>query len=94
VEDLALLQSLGSASGYISVLVLALYINSPDVHPLYARPVALWALCPLLLFWVSRVWMKTHRGEMHDDPVVFAVRDRVSLLVGLMSALALAFATI
>jgi 4-hydroxybenzoate polyprenyltransferase/phosphoserine phosphatase len=94
VEDLPLLQSLGAASGYLSVLVLALYINSPDVHPLYARPIALWALCPLLLFWISRVWMKTHRGEMHDDPVVFAARDRVSLTVGLMGAVALLIATI
>jgi len=93
VEDLPVLQSLGAASGYLSVLVLALYINSPDVHTLYAWPVALWALCPLLLFWISRVWMKAHRGEMHDDPVVFAARDRVSLLVGLAAAVALGYAT-
>ncbi|MBL8529135.1 MAG: hypothetical protein JNL68_15720, partial [Burkholderiales bacterium] len=61
---------------------------------LYARPVALWALCPLLLYWISRVWMKTHRGEIDDDPVVFAARDRVSLLVGLMGSMALFLATV
>lgn len=94
VKDLPLLQSLGAASGYLSVLVLALYINSPDVHTLYARPVALWALCPLLLYWISRVWMKTHRGEIDDDPVVFAARDRVSLLVGLLGSMALFVATV
>jgi 4-hydroxybenzoate polyprenyltransferase len=80
--DMPVLQSMGISSGYLSVLVMALYINSAEVHALYARPYALWAICPALLFWVSRVWVKTHRGEMHDDPVVFAVRDRISLLVG------------
>jgi 4-hydroxybenzoate polyprenyltransferase len=81
-DDMPVLQSMGVSSGYLAVLVMALYINSPEVHALYSRPVALWAICPALLFWISRVWVKTHRGEMHDDPVVFAVRDKVSLLVG------------
>ena len=92
VNDLPVLQSMGTASGFMSVLVLALYINNPDVHALYARPDALWGLCPLLLFWISRVWMTTHRGEMHDDPLVFAARDPVSLLVALTSVLVLAVA--
>jgi 4-hydroxybenzoate polyprenyltransferase len=84
-EDMPVLQSMGVSSGYLAVLVMALYINSPEIHALYSRPYALWAICPLLLFWISRIWVKTHRGEMHDDPVVFAVRDRVSLLVGALS---------
>lgn len=84
-EDMPLLQSMGTSSGYMAVLVLALYINSSDVRPLYEHPMLLWALCPLLLFWISRVWMKTCRGEMHYDPVVFAVKDRVSQLTGLIS---------
>ncbi len=94
VEDLPVLQSLGAASGYMSVLVLALYINSPDVYALYTRPNMLWGLCPLLLFWVSRMWMITHRGRMHDDPVVFAARDPVSLLVAVLGGLTLAVAAI
>ena len=84
-DDMPLLQSMGLASGYLAVLVLALYINSPEIHALYARPYMLWAICPLLLFWVSRVWLKTHRGQMHDDPVVFAVRDATSILIGLLA---------
>ena len=79
--DLPLLQSLGAASGYIAVLVLALYINSPESIELYSRPQVLWLLCPLRLYWISRAWAVAHRGRMHDDPVIFAVTDRVSLAV-------------
>jgi len=81
--------SFGSASGYIAVLVLALYINSDAVVPLYRQPVLLWLICPLLLYWISRVWLLAHRGEMHEDPVVFAIRDRVSYAVGAAVALIL-----
>ncbi len=87
VEDLSMLQSLGSASGYLSVLVLALYINSPEIEALYARPKAIWFLCVLMLYWVSRVWMQASRGLMHDDPVVFALKDRVSVGVGVIAAI-------
>jgi 4-hydroxybenzoate polyprenyltransferase len=92
VEDLAVLQSFGTAAGYLSVLVLALYINSPDIEPLYHRPKVIWTLCVLLLYWISRVWMTAHRGSMHDDPVVYALKDRVSLGVGLLAAVAIAIA--
>ncbi len=92
VEDLAILQSLGTAAGYMSVLVLALYINSPAIESLYRHPKIIWLLCVLMLYWVSRVWMKAQRGEMHDDPVVFALKDRVSLGVGLLVALTFALA--
>jgi 4-hydroxybenzoate polyprenyltransferase len=87
VEDLAVLQSFGTAAGYLSVLVLALYINSPEIEPLYHRPKAIWMLCVLMLYWISRVWMTAHRGGMHDDPVVYALRDRLSLGLGLLAAL-------
>ena len=87
VEDLVLVQSLGGASGYLSVLVLALYINSTASELLYRHPQVLWLLCPLLLYWVSRVWMVAHRGAMHDDPVVFAVTDNVSRAVLVLGAL-------
>ncbi|WP_372015821.1 UbiA family prenyltransferase [Pseudoxanthomonas sp. 10H] len=89
IEDLPLLQSLGGAAGYIAVLVLALYINSSDSVALYSRPQALWLLCPLLLYWVSRAWALAHRGRMHDDPVVFAATDRVSLLVAALCGVVL-----
>jgi 4-hydroxybenzoate polyprenyltransferase len=81
VQDLPVLQSLGTSAGYLSVLVLGLYINSPEIEALYHRPKVIWALCTLLLFWVSRVWMVAQRGAMHDDPVVFALKDRVSLAI-------------
>jgi 4-hydroxybenzoate polyprenyltransferase/phosphoserine phosphatase len=92
VQDLPVLQSLGTAAGYLSILVLALYINSPDVEALYHRPSALWILCVLVLFWISRVWMKAQRGAMPDDPVVFALKDPVSIAIGLLSVLAVALA--
>jgi 4-hydroxybenzoate polyprenyltransferase len=80
-EDLALIMSLGTTSGYCAVVVIALYINSSDSIALYHHHKPMWLICPLMLFWISRVWMLTSRGHMHDDPVVFALRDRVSLLV-------------
>jgi 4-hydroxybenzoate polyprenyltransferase len=91
--DLEMIASLGGASGYLSVLVLALYIDGLKWGGLYRQPEFIWLACPLLLFWVSRVWMLTHRGEMHDDPVLFAIRDPASLAVGLLFALVFWIAT-
>jgi len=87
VEDLELLSSLGGASGYISVLVLALYINSPDIKSLYTNPVLMWPACLVMLYWVSRVWIIAHRGNMNDDPIVFALKDRASLVCGVLIAI-------
>lgn len=81
VDDLPLIQSMGAASGYLAVLVFALYINSPESLALYSRPQVLWLICPMLLYWVSRAWIKAHRGGMNDDPVIFAVTDRGSQAV-------------
>ncbi len=81
--DYELLASLGGASGYMAVLVLALYINDAASGELYHSAQWLWAACPLLLFWVSRVWLLAHRGQMHDDPIVFALCDQVSRWIGL-----------
>lgn len=86
VADLATVQSLGAAGGYCAVLVLALFINSPDVRINYARPDIIWLLCPLLLYWISRMWQRAGRGEMHDDPIIFALKDRISRWVGAASA--------
>jgi len=78
VNDIPVLQSMGLASGFTSVLVIALFINSPEVIVRYSHPQILWLLCPALLYWISRVWLKTQRGEMHDDPIVFSIKDRGS----------------
>lgn len=86
VDDLELLTSLGGASGYLAVLVLALYINSNQVKTLYSHPEVIWLLCPLLLYWISRVWLLTHRGMMHDDPIVFALEDWASRFLFLAMA--------
>ncbi|HBK44973.1 MAG TPA: UbiA family prenyltransferase [Xanthomonadaceae bacterium] len=87
VEDLPLLQSLGAAAGYIAVMVMALYINSPESVELYRNPKLLWLICPVLLYWISRVWVVAHRGDMHDDPIVFAATDRASQIVVLLCGL-------
>lgn len=80
-DDLPIIRNLGVSSGYCAVLVLSLYINSPESQYVYTHPYWLWLLCPLMLYWVSRVWMLTHRGEMDDDPIVFALKDKASLLI-------------
>lgn len=92
VGDIPLIQSLGAASGYLSVLVLALYIDSSDSRALYHHPHYLWLLCPLLLYWISRTWAIAHRGIMHDDPVVFAVTDKLSRVLLIVAAAVILFA--
>lgn len=91
--DLPLIAGMAIASGYVAVLVLALYLNSPEVADQYGQPALLWGVCLVLIYWFSRVVMFAHRGQMHDDPVVFATKDRVSrismLLVILLFAAAL-----
>lgn len=78
VEDLPILRNLGTASGYISVLVMALYINSPDVLVLYTHSTLLWLVCPALLFWVSRVWILAQRDQVDYDPILFVAKDIAS----------------
>jgi 4-hydroxybenzoate polyprenyltransferase/phosphoserine phosphatase len=82
LDDLELVASLGSSCGFMAVLVLALYANSKEVNDLYKRPMILLLVCPLLLYWISRVWLTAHRGKMHDDPIVFALKDPASYVVG------------
>lgn len=82
--DKDLLRGLGTAAGVSAVLVLALYVNSEIVAGLYDRPALLWLVCPPLLYWISRMWLAAHRGDMHDDPIVFTIKDRASYLVGLL----------
>jgi 4-hydroxybenzoate polyprenyltransferase len=78
---------LGSASGFMSVLVFALYINAEETRILYGTPQILWFICPLLLYIICRLWLLAHRGELHEDPVVFAISDRSSQFVTLICGL-------
>jgi 4-hydroxybenzoate polyprenyltransferase len=91
LEDRESVFTMGTSAGYLSVLVLALYVSSPEVRLLYASPESLWALCPLVLYWVSRMWLRARRGEVHDDPLLFALADRVTWVVAVLgSAIVLA----
>ena len=84
VDDLPILRGIALAAAHAAVLVMALYLGSDAVQPLYARPDLLWLVCPVLLYWLLRMVMMTHRGRMTDDPIVFAARDRVSWLALLL----------
>ncbi|WP_111734853.1 UbiA family prenyltransferase [Roseovarius amoyensis] len=87
VEDLPLVSQMTTASGYISVLVLALYLNSPGVQDLYSAPWLLWGICLVLMYWISRVVLVAHRGLMDDDPVIYAVREPKSLVCIVLAGL-------
>ncbi|CAA0084691.1 Decaprenyl-phosphate phosphoribosyltransferase [BD1-7 clade bacterium] len=84
--DAPIVAAFGCAAGYIAVMVLALYVNSAEVLELYSNPSLLWLACLVMLYWISRVWMLAHRGQMHDDPIVFAVKDMQSLVTGIVVA--------
>ena len=93
VSDIRILQILGACSGYLAVLVLALYINSPEVSLLYATPELLWLVGPLMLLWITRLWIVTARGYMHDDPVFFALTDPETWMAAAFTAVILYCAT-
>ncbi|MBU3548034.1 UbiA family prenyltransferase [Polynucleobacter sp. P1-05-14] len=82
-QDIELVSTMGISSGYLAVLVLALYIQDGRTSELYHTPQFIWLACPILLFWISRAWLITHRGQMHDDPIVFAIKDKSSWILGL-----------
>lgn len=84
VTDLEHISSIGSASGLLAVLVLALYISSKEVLLLYSHSEVLWLICPVMLYWIGRVWMLAYRNRMEDDPVIFAVRDPKSYVMAAM----------
>lgn len=85
--DLESLAMLGTASGFLSVLVLALYVSGDEVAALYTHPQVLWLLCPIMLYWISRVWLLAHRGEIPDEPIIFALRDPASYIAGALAGL-------
>lgn len=85
VADLPTLGNMGVTSGFGAVIILALYVQSPQPQLLYGHAWALWLLCPLLLYWIMRMWFETQRGRMHDDPIVFALRDPPSRIVAVLA---------
>jgi 4-hydroxybenzoate polyprenyltransferase len=83
LSDVEQLRSFGTSSAYASIVIFALYINGRDVVALYHHPNRMWLITPLLILWISRVWLLASRGLLDEDPVVFALSDRMSLLLGL-----------
>jgi 4-hydroxybenzoate polyprenyltransferase len=92
--DGPLLMNLGIASGFSAIVIFSLYVNSADVSVLYTRPEVLLLLAPLLAYWLSRVWLQAHRGELHDDPITLALRDRGSYSVAAAAGLVLALSVL
>ncbi|MFP4527342.1 MAG: UbiA family prenyltransferase [Candidatus Kapaibacterium sp.] len=87
IDDLSLLRSIGPASGYLAALVFAFYVNSTEVTILYKHPKLLWLVVPLMLYWITRIWLLAHRDRMHDDPIVFTVKDKTSYAIGILIAI-------
>jgi 4-hydroxybenzoate polyprenyltransferase len=83
LSDIEQLRSFGTSSAYASIVIFALYINGRDVTALYHHPNRMWLMTPLMILWISRVWLLASRGLLDEDPVVFALTDRMSLLLGL-----------
>lgn len=86
VGDIGMVQTMGLSSGFLAVLVIGLYVSSDDVRRLYAMPELLWGTCPVLLYWVGRIWFLAGRGSLPDDPVLFAATDRTSYAAGALVA--------
>ncbi len=89
VEDMAPVRIIGISLGYMSVFIMGLYINSPVITEYYSNPKVIWLLFPLLTYWLGRLWILANRGEVNEDPLIFAIKDRTSLLVALVSAVIL-----
>lgn len=89
-DDRELLMALGVGSSFAAVVILSLYVHSQEVRVLYLSPEYLLLLCPIVLYWLSRNWLLAHRGELKEDPVTLAIRDRVSYGVAFASALVIA----
>jgi 4-hydroxybenzoate polyprenyltransferase len=86
-SDLSLVENLGVCSGYLSLVIFALYIKSPEVQALYHHPDFLWGVCMILIYWISRLWFLAKRRELWGDPVLFAVQDPHSLVLGVLTAI-------
>ena len=84
IMDLEIVQRTGITSGFASLLILVLYINSDQVVELYKQPALIWLTIPILLYWLMRMWLVAHRGNMTDDPIIFAIKDKSSYIMFLM----------
>jgi 4-hydroxybenzoate polyprenyltransferase len=93
VADSPILAAFGAGAGCVAALLLALYVESNEVQLLYRHPQRLWLLCGIHVYWISRVWLLANRGEMHHDPVLFALKDRTTYLLGAVAAVVALFAT-
>ena len=80
VSDQKIINMISICSGYISILVLVLYINSPQVISLYSSPDILWGVCLIMLFWISRIMLMSSRKKIEDDPIVYAIKDKISYI--------------
>ena len=92
--DIDFVRSVGTSSSCVATLVLALYLQSAEVTHLYKRPQFLWLVCPLVMYWNLRAWLIANRGDMSDDPILFALRDPASYVVGAITAVLLVLATL
>jgi len=92
VSDLQILQMMGVSASFISVVVLALYVQSEAILMRYVRPTLLWVIVPFMLFWQCRLWLATARGSMHDDPIVYAAKDWLSWVTVLVLVVVLTLA--
>jgi 4-hydroxybenzoate polyprenyltransferase len=88
------IRTLGVSSGFMAVLVLALYLNGPAVVKLYAQPNFLWLSCVFLTYWTCRVWLLAYRGQIHEDPLLFAMHDRPTYLLTALTGLAVVLASL
>ena len=91
-SDALLIEILGIGSGLMAGVILALYVEDPSVQSFYSSPNLMWVTVSVWLYWVSRAWLKAHRGEMNEDPVLFALKDSVSYLAGVAIVLSILFA--
>jgi 4-hydroxybenzoate polyprenyltransferase/phosphoserine phosphatase len=85
--DLPIVGALAAASGFNAVTIFALYVSSAAVKEAYPHPELLWLICPILLYWLGRVVLLAHRRVIDDDPILFALRDRISVMSGALIVL-------
>jgi 4-hydroxybenzoate polyprenyltransferase len=94
IEDMDIVQKFGIASGFISLLILAMYITSDQVLVLYSQPLLLWLTIPFILYWIMNMWIATNRGKMTEDPIIYAIKDKISYIVFILVLTIIILATI
>ena len=93
VGDIAQINLFGVCSAFLSVVIFILYVQSNKVRELYKQPELLWVLCPIFLYWISRIWILSSRGKITEDPVLFVLKDRMTYIIGTISGLIMTAAT-